>query len=116
MVKCVLDGYTYAYNPPENVNPRIKAVSSTETLSGRYHTVWGTNASRQDITQTWPAMSAAIFDALNAKSLLPGNLSYTHDDGVQYTVIATPPTFQRKVPGGIGYLGVTFKLLVVSSP
>jgi hypothetical protein len=106
----------YAYNPPENQNPAIKAVVETDTLSGRYFTDWGTQASRRDITQKWPVMDAAFFEALLAKSLLPGTLAYIEDDGTLYTVIVYPPTYDRKTPGGEAYMGVTLKMNVVSSP
>ena len=116
MTKCSLDGYAYPYNAPENQNPAVKAVAATDTLKGRNYTLWGTDPSRQEITQNWPAMKAAMFDALKAKSLLPGTLPYVEDDGTHYTVIVMPPTYRRKVPGGVGYLEVTIKMFVVSSP
>lgn len=116
MQKCILDGYTYLYNPPENQNPAVKAVSQTETLVGRIYTVFGSDASRRDIVQKWPTMDAAFYNALKAKSLLTGTLSYTDDDGTVYTVVANPPTYSNTTPGGHAYINVQFTMNVVSSP
>ncbi len=113
---CELDGLEYAYNPVENQNPRVKAVVETDTLSGRYFTDWGMQASRRDIQQKWPVMDAGFFDALNAKASLAGTLAYIEDDGTHYTVLVHPPTYDRKTPGGEAYMGVTLKMNVVSSP
>ena len=116
MQKCVLGGYVYPYNAPENQNPAVKAVSVTETLEGRVYTVFGSDPSRRDIVQKWPLMGAAFFDALRAKALLPGTLGYTDDDGTVYTVIALPPTYNNTTPGGRAYVNVQLTLHVVSSP
>lgn len=116
MNNCILDGYTYPYNPVENPDIDIKAVSETATLEGRVFTVFDHDVSRMDIEQKWPLMEAAFYQVLRAKALLDGELSYTHDDGVVYTVIVMPPKFQNKTPGGDAYVNVTMTLHVVSSP
>lgn len=115
--RCQLGGYTYPYNPPgTNSNPLVRAVSVTEALSGRYFTDWGTSASRQEINQSWPTMESAFFEALQTKAAAGGTQSYIHEDGVTYTVIVMPPTYQKTVPGGDAYLDVALRLMVVSSP
>lgn len=116
MQKCILDGYTYLYNPPENQNPAVKAVSITDTLMGRVYTIYGTDASRRDIVQKWPTMDTAFFAALEAKSMLLEPLSYTDENGTVYTVIANPPTYNNTTPGGLAYINVQFTMNVVSSP
>ena len=116
MTKCILGGFTYPFNPRENTNPAVRAIVPTDTLAGRNYTDWGSHASRREITQTWPAMKPDFFNTLKAKALAGGTLSFVDDDGVSYTVMATPPTYQRKSSGGAVYVAVSFKMFVVSSP
>ena len=61
-------------------------------------------------------MDPAFFAALNSLALGTVPLDYVDDDGAQYTVIPTPPTYKQKTAGGAAYLDVTFKLYVLSSP
>lgn len=111
-----LGGYVFAVNPPTATNPAVKSVVATEHLSGRSYTVWGTEASRRDITLNWPLLEAAMFAELDAKALLPGTLAFVDQDGQAWTVIAVPPTYESQTPGGSHYVGVTLKLHVVSKP
>lgn len=114
--QCILDGHVYEVNPVENVNPAVRRIVATETLVGRYFSDYGSDPSLRDITQTWPALPAAAFAALDAKANQGGPLTYVHDDGTHYTVICENPTYQRTTPGGRAYIGVRFVLHVVSSP
>ncbi len=115
-MQCQLGNYTYPYNPPEDVNPRVKAVSVTDTLGGRYVTDWGSHPSRQDITQTWPLMETAFFLALDTLAALGGTLSFRDQNNTFYTVVALPPTYDRILPGRDAYSNVQLKLHVVSQP
>lgn len=113
--RCQLGGYTYPYNPPgENSNPLVRAVAVTDALSGRYFTDWGSAPSRREITQSWPTMEAAFFEALQAKAAAGGTQTFVDDAGVAFSVIVMPPTFKNKVPGGDAYLDVNIKMMVVS--
>jgi hypothetical protein len=114
--QCQLGDLVYEYNAPEDQNPTVRAVVATETLGGRYFTDWGSHASRRDITQSWPTMDAAFFEALDAKVAAGGTQSFTDCNGTDYTVICASLTYQRTTPGGDAYLGVVFKMMVVSSP
>lgn len=116
MTKCVLDGYAYPYNALENQNPKVRAISATDTLEGRVYTDFGSSPSRQDIVQKWPTMDADVFEALQAKAMLGIPLSYTDDDGTIYTVLPTAPTYNNKTPGHDAYINVQFMMYVVSSP
>jgi hypothetical protein len=115
-VQCVLGDLTYEYNAPDDQNPIVRAVVATETLGGRYFTDWGSHPSRRDITQTWPVMDASFYLDLEAKVAAGGTQSFTDCDGTDYTVICASLTYQKKSPGGDAFLGVSFKLMVVSSP
>ena len=113
---CILGGFTYPYNPPKNALPNVRAVSITETLTGRTFTDFGVASSRRDIMQEWPVLDAATFAQFDTFGTAGGTQNYVHDDGTAYTVIVLPPTYERTTPGGDAYVNVQLKMYVVSRP
>lgn len=122
--QCALGAYTYAYNPPENVNPVLLSIQHTPTMGGGYDTIWyDTNNSnvpyfQQDrlITQKWPTMDTAMFNSLS--NIVKGGavVTFTDWDGTAYHVLPLsliPETIHR---GGEAYGNVTLTLRVTSQP
>jgi hypothetical protein len=115
MQSCILDGYTFAMNPVDSINPPVRSIGEIVTFGGTVRVDWGAFDSDRVIELAWPLIDPCMFTALNACATY-GPKTYIDEFGQSWTVLVEAPTYSGYTPGAAGYKDVKLKLSVISRP
>ena len=110
--QCVLNSYTYPYNPESTPNPYIRSIDEQQTISGALRNDWGLIPQDQKITQSWSGMDPTFFAQLNTIAAIAGTVTLIDDQGNSYSVYVFPPTYDRMSAAGGLYLNVKLTMWV----